>query len=304
MGENSNPIGQELTLGQLFQKSFELFRQNYFRVLPIFAALGIVSTFFSSLISFATPTPSIPLDIASLTNEQLLSAAGPIYKYLGYTLSNYFVSWCILYFAAGLGVFRMNGVLKNSENQRGPNYMSLAITTVLSVMIIEAGVFVFVIGALILGTMLYLVLPVTMLEGKSMFSAMGRSRQLVSGRWFKTFLLLAGVQIIVAVFSNVVGSFAGLLFSGQISTMAAIVATDFITALAFPLVSASMLVLYYSNLEKKKEFVPRPPSLYDNMRPQPIPGFPVSPNSYCSKCGAAVTQEEKFCHNCGNPLRP
>ena len=111
--------------------------------------------------------------------------------------------------------------------------------------------------------MLYLVLASATLEGKSTIDAMRRSRQLVSGKWFKTFCLLAGIQIIIAVISNLVGGIAGLPFSGETSTMAAVVTSNFVTALSFPLVSASMLVLYHSNLAKQKEYIPRPPSLYD-----------------------------------------
>jgi hypothetical protein len=300
LGEDSNPVERELSLGELFGRSFNLFRQNYLKVLPIFLSFGIVSTILSSAISYITPSPSIPTNISSLGSGQLSSMASSISQYLGYTLGNYFVTWCVLYFAVGLGIWRMN---QKPTNQPGPNYLSLAVTTVLSVVIIEAGLFLILIGALILGTMLYLVLAAATVEGRSTFDAMGRSRQLISGRWFKTFCLLAGIQIIIAIVANLVGGIAGLPFSGETSTMAGVVTSNFVMALAFPLVSASMLVLYRSNLAKREQYVPRPPSLYDNMKPQPIPGFPVSQNSFCPKCGASVTQEEKFCHSCGTQLQ-
>ncbi|MGA2875287.1 MAG: zinc ribbon domain-containing protein [Nitrososphaerales archaeon] len=304
MGENSNPLAHEMSLGELFQKSFGLLRQNYLKVLPIFVLLGIISAILSSAISYITPTASVPANVSSLSNGQLSSLFNSVSQYLGYTLANYLVSWCILYFAAALGVWRMNQILTHAGDQRGPNYTSLVVTVGLSAVIIEAGAFLFIIGALILGTMLYLVPVAATLEGKSTFDAMRRSRQLASGKWFKTFCLLAGIQIIIAIFSNLVGGFAGLPFTGETSTMAAIVASNFITALSFPLVSASMLVLYYSNIGRKpKESIPRPPSLYDNMRSQPIPGFPVVHNDFCPKCNEVVTQEERYCHNCGSPLQ-
>ena len=303
MSENSNPLGHELSLGQLFGRTFDLVRQNYARVLPIFIAFGIASTIVASSISYITPAPNIPANISSLGVGQLSAMFGSISRFLGYTLANYLVSWSILYFAAALGIWRMNQALTHSTNQRGPNYLSLAVTTVLSVMIIEGGIVIFVIGALLLGTMLYLVLASATLEGKSTIDAMRRSRQLVSRRWFKTFCLLAGIQIMIAVISNLVGGFAGLPFSGETSTMGAVVASNFVTALSFPLVSASMLVLYYSNLAPHG-YIPKPPSLYDNMRPQPIAGFPISQNNSCPNCNTSVTSEEKFCHNCGTQLQP
>ena len=71
----------------------------------------------------------------------------------------------------------MNQALTRSGDQNGPNYTSLAVTVVLSVVFIEAGAFLFIIGALILGTMLYLVLAAATLERKSTIDAMRRSKQ-------------------------------------------------------------------------------------------------------------------------------
>ena len=302
-GENIPVIDHELSVGKLFGRTFDVLRQNYLSVLPIFIAFGIVSTIVSSLISYANPFPSIPSNIATLTSSELSTLAGVVGRYIGYTLASYLLSWSILYFAAALGLWRMNQSFGLIQNPGRPNYLGVAATTVFSVVIIEAGIFLLVVGALIFGTMLYLVLASSVLEKRYGFAAIARSRQLVSGRWFKTFILLAGVQLFIAIVANLIGGIVGLLFSGGLSTWAAVVATNFATALSFPLVSASMLVLYYSNQAREIQTVKRPPSPYDDMRPQPIPGFPVSQKNLCSKCGFSVMQEEKFCHNCGTQLQ-
>jgi zinc-ribbon domain len=302
LSEVANPLEHEMSIGELFQKSFDLMRRNYSGVLPIFVAFGILSTILSSTITYVTPPASLPTNISGLSNGQMFSLLGSISQYLGYTLANYLVSWCVLYFAVALGISRMNQALTNSRNQNGPNYPNLAVTVVLSVVFIEAGAFLLIVGALILATMLYLVLAVATVERRSAIDAMRRSRQLVSGKWIKTFFLLIGIQIIIAVVSNLLGGIAGLPFSGETSTMAATTASNFITALSFPLVSASMLVLYRSSLAKSNQSMARPPSLYDNMRPQPIPGFPVASN-FCPKCNEPVTREERYCHNCGTLLQ-
>ena len=302
-GKNTPIMENELSVGQLFGRTFEVLRQNYLSVLPIFIAFGILSTALSSLISYANPFPSIPSNIGTLTSSEMSALANVVGRYIGFTLANYFLSWSILYFAAALGLWRMNQSFGLVPNQERPNYLGVAATTVFSVVIIEAGIFLLIVGALILGTMLYLVLASAVLEKRYGFAAISRSRQLVSGRWFKTFILLAGVQLMIAIVANLIGGIVGLPFSGGVATWAAVVATNFVTALSFPLVSASMLVLYYSNQAREIQTVKKPPSPYDDMRPQPIPGFPVSQRNLCSKCGSSVTQEEKFCHNCGTQLQ-
>ena len=179
----------------------------------------------------------------------------------------------------------------------------LAFLTIVSVAIIEAGIFVLIVGALVFATMLYLVLVAAAVEGRSTRSAIARSRQLISGNWVKTFLTLAGVQLLIAVLANLIGGVAGLPFTGAASTMAGVIASNFATALLFPLVSASMLVVYYSNRRKGMEVEKRATSPYDGMRSQPISGFPISHNTYCHSCGSSVTNEEKYCHNCGTKIQ-
>lgn len=301
MGGNLSEIDRELSLTEIFGKTYEIFKKNYLSVLPIFLAFGVVSTILASYISYVTPTPTVPTNLADLTNGDISSMAGIATKYIGYTLANYFVSWCILYFAVALGVLKMSRTFEKEQSR--PNYAALALTTVVSVVIIEAGIFLLIIGALVFATMLYLVLVAAAVEGRSTRSAIARSRQLVSGNWVKTFLTLAGIQIAVAVISSLIGGFAGLPFSGMASTMAGVIASNFATALLFPLVSASMLVVYYSNRRKGMEVEKRVPSPYDGLRSRPISGFPISHNSYCPSCGSSVTDEEKYCHNCGARLQ-
>ncbi|MGI0092198.1 MAG: zinc ribbon domain-containing protein [Nitrososphaerales archaeon] len=303
-GSSVNPFSEhELSLSDLFAKSFQVARENYLGVLPIFVAFGIVSTLVSSSISFLTPSPNLPSGISGISNAQLLSEVGSVFTYIGYTLGNYFVSSCLLYFAAGIGIWKMNQRMLRKripqQNHVLPpalNYASLAITTVISVAIVVAGSLLIFVGALVLAIMLYLVLAAATIEGKSIAGSIARSRQLVSSRWLKTFVLLIGVEIIVLIISNFIGGIAGLPFSGGGSSVVGVVATNFVTALAFPLVSASMLVLYYSNRAKEDFIFQKPSSLYGNMQPEPMGNFG---RRFCASCGTQVTQEEKFCHNCG-----
>lgn len=299
MGDGLLEIDRELSLTEIYGRTYELFKKTYASVLPIFIAFGILSTILGSYISYITPT--LPANLTVLTSGDISSIAGIASKYIGYTLANYFVSWCILYFAVALGILRMSRSLDNAQSR--PNYAALALTTLVSVVIIEAGIFVLVVGALVFATMLYLVLVAATVEGRSTSSAIGRSRQLVTGNWLKTFLVLAGVQIAIAVIANLVGTFAGLPFTGETSTMAGVIGTDLATALLFPLVSASMLVVYHSNRRKSVAVEKRVPSPYDDMKPQPISGFPISHGAFCPLCRSSVTSEEKFCHNCGAKLQ-
>ena len=304
MGETQgrSPYDHELSLGELFNQTFAVVRRHYLRVLPVFIVFGIVATLISTAISYSTPTLAILSNIGNLSSTELFALANSELQILGYTLANYFFSWCLLYFAAGIGLWQMGrseGLISTSERSGKLNYGALALTTLLAVVIIEAGLFLIVVGALIFGTMFYLSLAACVLEGKSPGGALGRSRRLVSGRWFKTFILLAGVQIIVALIASVVSGVVGLPFPGDQGTLAAVLAQNFVTALGFPLVSASMIVLYRSRQTGIERAAARPASPYDYMKPEPVGAFAGGAKRFCSQCGAPVTLEEKFCHSCG-----
>ena len=296
------PYDHELNLSELFRQTFALTRKYYLRVLPVFVVLGLVATVISTYISYATPNPAIPSNVQNMTSSELFSLLNSTGQLVGYTLAGYFVSWCILYFAAGIGLWQMSKMLGLGGESTEPSklsYGALALTTLIAVVIIEAGLFLLVIGAIIFGTMFYLSLAACTIEGKSPIAALGRSRKLVSGRWFKTFVILASIQIFIALVANVVSGIVGLPFPvGTEGTIAAVLAQNFVTALAFPLVSASMLVLYLSSKAGHAQVVTKPPSPYDYMKPEPIGAFAQAPK-FCTQCGVSVSKDEKFCHNCG-----
>lgn len=296
------PYDHEPTLSELFKQTFEITRRYYLRVLPVFVVFGLVATLISTYISYATPTPAFPTNIQNMTSTELFAVLNSTAQLVGYSLANYFFTWCILYFAAGIGLWQMSKMLGMGGDSTGPsklNYGALAVTTLIAVVIIEAGLFLLLIGTLIFGTMFYLSLAACTIEGKSPIAALGRSRKLVSGRWFKTFVILAAIQIFVALVASVVSGLVGLPFpAGNEGTIAAVLAQNFVTALGFPLVSASMLVLYRSSKAGHERVAMKPPSPYDYMKPEPVGAF-AQVAKFCQQCGVSVSQDEKFCHNCG-----
>ena len=329
-------FSRELSLGALFSKSWRVARKYYLKTLPAFLVLGIVSAIISGAITAATPSANFPTSLTGLSSSQIVAIARPVFVYIGYQVLNYFVEFCLLYFAVGIGISKMNAALHSLSTRTTPstdasvstnpspvptnnvlptNYASLAIATVLSVVVIFAGSILIFVGALILATMLYLTLAAVAIEGKSPVSAMGRSRQLVSGRWLKTFALMIGIFLLVELVSSLVGDLVSLAFTGTAATIVSDAAFNIALALTLPLVSASMLVLYYSSRAREVQQLtpPRPPpSPYDNMKPEPMGYFGAArtgdqaPNNnnkeYCYACGSKVSPDEKFCHNCGAHL--
>ncbi len=296
-------FGHELSVSESMRKSFDLAGKNYLQLLPLFAAFGVLAALVSGYITAITPTYTLPTSVSGLTQAEALAAMGSIVRYVEFVAANYFLTWFVLYFAAGIGVWRISKLLDEKQQLKitlanRVNYVNLAVTTLVAVAIIELSGLL-IVGPLVFGTMLYLCLAASVVEGKSLFDAFGRSRNLVSGKWGKTFLVFIGVQIIINIVASVVSDIVG-----QFTASGAIVTAvqNFVLALEFPLVSASMVVLYLSYRRGQEKLTLRPPSLYDNMTPQPMGGFSATPRSFCTACGSSVSNDEKFCHNCGAAL--
>jgi hypothetical protein len=308
---SEKPIDHELSLEELFSQTFAVVRTNYTRVLPVFAAFGVVATAISTYIASVTPSLNFPslTNISGLTPQQITALASTIGRIIGLDFSNDFLSWSLLYFATGIGIWMMNRARDRSSEvvQQKLNWFNLVITTILAVVIVELGVILIVIGALIFATMLYLCLAACTIEARSPLASLGRSKQLASGHWFRTFALLIGVQALVYLISNVLGDVILVLplASGEGMIISTAV-QNFTMALLFPLVSASMLVLYKSRTTKLQQVVvAKPPSPYDHMKPEPFGIFAATPSTqttervFCPHCGTKLAANAKYCHNCG-----
>jgi zinc-ribbon domain len=300
---NQNEIQRELSVSETFGRSFDLARRNYLKLLPIFAVFGIVAALLGALVSNFSPSLSsvvLPQNVSSMTQAQAAAVLGFFGRYLLYLFANIFVTTIVLYFAVGIGVWQLLSIVGQKQNlglvlSNRINYVNIALTTIIAVAIIEISGVVLV-GPLIFCPLFYLCYTASA-EGKSVFGALGRSRELISGKFGKTFLVFAGIQIMIWIGAALVSQIVSIfVFSDAIISAV----QNFILGLELPLVSASMVVLYLSFKRGREVLSQRPPSLYDSMRPQPMPGF--ARTNFCSACGTSVSQDEKFCHNCGAAL--
>lgn len=299
--QQKDEYSKDLSIPQVFLKSFDLLRQIYLQLLPIFAGFGILVALVSTYFREVTPALNLPTNLSGLTQQQELAIAGAVTRWLEFRIANYFVDWLILYFAAGIGVWKIYQILGKKKKLAfelpKTNLASLAATFIITIVIVEVSVFLFFVGMLIFATMFYLSFPSAAAEGKYYSQALGRSRHLASGKWGKTFVVFAGTQILVYIGAQVVSIIVGLLTPG---TLPAHFALFLALGLEFPLVSASMVVLHLSYRRGQEEmYVQKPPSLYDDLKPQPM--GPLG-GRFCTACGVQVSADEKFCHNCGAAL--
>src|SRR6266487_2916481 len=144
-------------------------------------------------------------------------------------------------------------------------------------------------SAIKLAIMFSLALPVLLLENKGVTESMGRSRQLVSHRWAKTFGTFLVLAIIVLVVS--------LIFSAITAPLGIIgpVVNGILSALYQPLFPILMVVYYDSNLARISQ--PPPGPMWTGPGTTAQPGMKFRPN-----CGTQLPSSATFCTKCGSKL--
>ena len=161
------PGHRQQSISELFGETVRYARKNFTTVLPVFLVAGVLNGLVFVLFANATALPNIPPNLSSLSQGQMLKILSQVSVATGYTWVEYFLDWLILYFAAGVAIWQMgratlNPPMNSGINPSRPalNYAKLGATTFVSVLLVSLGLFVFLIGAIVIGVMLYLVLPV------------------------------------------------------------------------------------------------------------------------------------------------
>ena len=125
---------------------------------------------------------------------------------------------------------------------------------------VAGGAILLLVGAVWLGVAFALAVPVLLLEGKKGTGALGRSWELVKGRWWRTFGLLAAGYVLIIVISGILeGIILGLtvVAVGDDSALAVVlssIARLVSEVLTTPFIAALTIVLYFDLRVRKEAF--------------------------------------------------
>jgi hypothetical protein len=154
-------------------------------------------------------------------------------------------------------------------NELTPNVVALIVTGILVVLAVIVGLLLIVIPGIIFGVWFSLTAPVIAIESKRYTAAMGRSRELVRGSWWRVFGILLLVGVLTAVASFVVtapfGGGSGTLQPTTAGTIAGAVANLVIAPF-----SALATALLYFDLRLRREGTDLARSI-DELGPLPPP---------------------------------
>lgn len=227
---------------------------------------------FSSLRNNTRPLPSCNNLVFSITTPPSATASyEEIFEWFFPFLSRAIVTGILLGLISWIvGTTTTGVVIKNASDriEKGTsnlgisfNYTisklpSLLVAQFVAGILILVGMLLFILPGLILAMMFSLIAPAIIIEQKSAFESLERSRKLVRKRWLKTFALL----IILGMFSGIIIGIANVV-TRPFSTIHPIVnplITYTIFAFVSPIYPIAITYLYYAMAAR--EIPPSPPS--------------------------------------------
>src|SRR6266699_4303153 len=242
-------ISRELGLGEVISKTFEVYRREFVKYFVLFEIVGVLVQVATTLAQQAFVLPNLPVNP---TPQQFSAYFSALFGALLLLLVVIFVVNIVFSaIAEGSAVKLASEQITKGQVSLGAS-IRFAVSRLLSIwalsiivgIIVFLGVIALIVPGIILAIMFSLALPVLLIENKGVTESMGRSRQLVSHRWAKTFgtFLVLGIMVRIA----------SLIFSAITAPLgiAGPVVNGILSALYQPLFPILMAVYYYSNLAR------------------------------------------------------
>jgi hypothetical protein len=287
-------ITRELNLGEVLSKTYELYRRNFVNFVLLFAVvelvIGVIGAIILAFAGIAIGSISIPLGSGF--------AIGSWFATLGISLLLSFLVAVIFIPVAEGATIKMTSEEINGQKIDLMAAVSFAFSRLLSLwaifivvgIIVILGLVALILPGIILAIMFALSIPVLLLEQKGVFDSMSRSRQLVGGRWLRTF----NIFFVLGVFIGVVSFILGLI--SLVAGPGSGILSSILSALYQPVIPIALTVYYYSNVARTSGAQPGQPTMAP---PAPTGAAPGTAMKFCPSCGTQIASSAVFCPKCG-----
>ena len=282
-------INRELSVGEVFSKTFEIYRRDFVKYFILFAVVEIIVGVLTAVGQHAFVLPTLP---TNPTPQQFSSYFSAFFGALLPLFAITFIVTVIFFPIAQGGAIK----LASEQIEKGKADLSAsvrfaasklvwiwALTIVVGIIVI-LGFIALIIPGIILAIMFALAFPVLIIENKGVLDSMGRSRVLVSKRWLKTFVTFLILAIIIIIASLIVSAISAPF------GIASPVVSGLLSAFYQPLLPILLVVYFYSNRSRTAPVASPPP---------PPPQMQPGETKFCPSCGTKLPISGTFCPNCG-----
>ena len=305
---------REPSATEIFSRSLNLYVARFELFLVPFLVTNLVNGVLGLLMYSLLPKFFLPPDF---TEEFFLWLINYLANVIPVVAVFAITGWVITTLSSGIAVKCSYDMLEGTPPslRRGLSFALSSITALLTTGLIVGaltvlGLILFIIPGVIIAVMFSLTVQVIIIERLGVARGLRRSRELVAGRWWKTFAVLLLVLLTTAVAylagDAIVGSL-GAPFDGAVET-ARLVTTSILTSLVQPLQPIALTYLYYSLRIKERHIRPatQPPA----EAPIAPAALPTEPSlrryrpRFCYKCGQKLPSDAIYCPRCGVRAKP
>jgi zinc ribbon protein len=288
-------VSRELGFGEIFSKTFEMYRRDFTKYFALFAVVGVIVQVVTSLAMQAFVLPTLPINPTSQQLSSYLSALlGAIFLLIAVII---LVNIIFSTIAEGAAIKLTSEQITKGEASLGGSIrftvsklLSIWALSIIVGIVVGLGFIALIVPGIILAIMFSLALPALLIENKGVFDSISRSRQLVSHRWGKTFGTFLALGIIVIIASLIVSA-----ITAPLGTIIGPVANGILSAFYQPLFPILMAVYYYSNIARTSQAPPGQMPMAPTTTLQP--GMKI-----CPTCGTMNLASASFCTKCGARL--
>jgi len=280
-------ITRELSLGEVVSKTFELCRRNFVKYTVLFLVVEVVIGLVSVWAYGAFPLPAPPGN--ATTSQDIANWASGFFTNLIYLIG--VVGAVSLIF----GTIAYGSTIKmaSEEVENKPVDLGAAIRFAASKMpwmwalgiilgiVVGLGFIALVIPGIILAIMFSVSFQALLIDNAGIGGSLGRSRELVSHRWLKTFAVFLVFVIIVGIAAAIVNAISAPF--GYWSQLVSSVLSAFYQ----PIIPVATTVYFYSNRARVAPATAVPAAM------------PASGMKFCPNCGTQLLASMTFCSNCG-----
>ncbi|MEM2995563.1 MAG: hypothetical protein QXI91_06095 [Candidatus Bathyarchaeia archaeon] len=255
---------RELSVGEILSSTFNLYLSNFIQFFLPFLIAGIIMGLSNYAITSFFTLPPAPSPRAS--EEELLSwIIDFLSTFIIMMALLFLVSWIVGTITAGTVVKYASDQIEQKSSSLSISFKyamskfpSLLIAQFIVGLLVVVGLFLFIIGGIIVAIVFSLTFPAVIIEQRGVFESLSRSKKLVSNRWMKIFALML-ILGIITVIVGVVASVSTIPLN-TIHPIVGSLVSSIISAFISPIFPIATVYLYYAMVAREIPPPPPPPT--------------------------------------------
>jgi hypothetical protein len=261
----TTPQLRPLSVGEIVDVAVKVYRRHALTLFKVVAVVVVPVTLLNILITLSTaPDPGAVTGIATTPSGTSPDLA-PLYGFLAGTLLSTFISFLAATLATGACFKAISdaylGHEPNSNDSlsfAGRRLGSLVWVSFLGSLIVGVGFLLLIVPGIYLAVAFSVAVPVLLMESYKGKSALGRSRDLVRGRWWPVLgTIVLGFVLQAIVGAIVQGILQGILLTGAgdslFATTIVVGISNAIAAIITTPLQAALITVLYFDLRVRKE---------------------------------------------------